>query len=109
MDNAGEEEIPVDKPSKPTGGGPWASRPGSEAHGAPSVGLEGKSPLLLSTFRSLRHRNYRLYFFGQLISLLGTWMQNTALSWLAYEITGQSKWPAFISAAQILPTFLLGP
>src|SRR6266852_6831494 len=64
---------------------------------------------MLSTFRSLRHRNYRLYFFGQLISLLGTWMQNTALSWLAYEITGQSKWPAFITAAQILPTFLLGP
>src|SRR6266849_7124323 len=62
-----------------------------------------------TTFRSLRHRNYRLYFFGQLISLMGTWMQNTALSWLAYEITGQSKWPAFISAAQILPTFLLGP
>jgi MFS family permease len=65
--------------------------------------------LVLSTFRSLRHRNYRLYFFGQLVSLLGTWMQNTALSWLAYEITGKSKWPAFITAAQILPTFLLGP
>jgi MFS family permease len=68
-----------------------------------------RKPLILSTFRSLRHRNYRLYFFGQLISLLGTWMQNTALSWLAFEITGKSKWPAFITAAQILPTFLLGP
>lgn len=64
---------------------------------------------MLSTFRSLRHRNYRLYFFGQLVSLVGTWMQNAALSWLAYEITHESKWPAFISAAQILPTFLLGP
>lgn len=68
-----------------------------------------RKPLFLSTFRSLRHRNYRLYFFGQLVSLLGTWMQNTALCWLAYEITGKSKWPAFITAAQILPTFLLGP
>ena len=65
--------------------------------------------LVLSTFRSLRHRNYRLYFFGQLISLVGTWMQTTALSWLAFEISGESKWPAFITAAQILPTFLLGP
>src|SRR5205807_6279247 len=64
---------------------------------------------LTTTFRSLRHRNYRLYFFGQLVSLLGTWMQNTALCWLAFDITGQSKWPAFITAAQILPTFLLGP
>jgi MFS family permease len=64
---------------------------------------------MLSTFRSLRHRNYRLYFFGQLVSLVGTWMQNAALSWLAYEITHESKWPAFITAAQILPTFLLGP
>jgi MFS family permease len=41
--------------------------------------------------------------------LIGTWMQNAALSWLAYEITEESKWPAFITAAQILPTFLLGP
>jgi MFS family permease len=65
--------------------------------------------IMLSTFRSLRHRNYRLYFFGQLVSLVGTWMQNAALSWLAYEITEESKWPAFITAAQILPTFLLGP
>jgi MFS family permease len=65
--------------------------------------------VLSTTFRSLRHRNYRLYFFGQLVSLVGTWMQNTALSWLAFEITGKSKWPAFITAAQILPTFLLGP
>jgi MFS family permease len=93
MDHLGEEETPVGKLSKPTGGGPWASNLWST----------------LSTFRSLRHRNYRLYFFGQLVSLVGTWMQNTALSWLAYEITGKSKWPAFITAAQILPTFLLGP
>jgi MFS family permease len=64
---------------------------------------------MFSTFRSLRHRNYRLYFFGQLVSLVGTWMQNAALSWLAYAITEESKWPAFITAAQILPTFLLGP
>jgi MFS family permease len=64
---------------------------------------------MFSTFRSLRHRNYRLYFFGQLVSLVGTWMQNAALSWLAYAITNESKWPAFITAAGILPTFLLGP
>jgi MFS family permease len=61
-----------------------------------------------ATFRSLRHRNYRLYFFGQLISLTGSWMQTPALAWLAYEATGKSAWPAWIAASQFLPTFLLG-
>jgi MFS family permease len=61
-----------------------------------------------ATFRSLRHRNYRLYFFGQLVSLLGSWMQTTALMWLAYELTRQNKWPAWIAAGQLIPTFLLG-
>jgi hypothetical protein len=38
-----------------------------------------------NTFASLRHRNFRLFFSGQLISLIGTWMQNTAQGWLVYE------------------------
>src|SRR6516162_903413 len=61
------------------------------------------------TFRSLRHRNYRLYFCGQLISLTGSWVQVTALAWLTYEQTHESLWPSLVSASQILPTFLLGP
>ena len=63
---------------------------------------------LAVTFRSLRHRNYRLYFFGQMVSLTGTWMQNAALVWLAFRITDKSEWAALVSAAQILPTFFLG-
>src|SRR5437016_1885515 len=63
---------------------------------------------LAATFRSLRHRNYRLYFFGQLISLMGTWMQSTAVSWLAFALTHESKWTAMILVAQILPTFFFG-
>jgi MFS family permease len=66
-------------------------------------------PGLAATFRSLRHRNYRLYFFGQLISLVGTWMQTTALMWLVYRISGKSMWPALITVVQILPTLILGP
>jgi MFS family permease len=66
-------------------------------------------PGLAATFRSLRHRNYRLYFFGQLISLVGTWMQTTALMWLVFLLTGKSMWTALITVAQILPTVLLGP
>jgi predicted MFS family arabinose efflux permease len=62
----------------------------------------------MHTFRSLRHRNYRLYFIGQMISLVGSWMQTTALMWLAYELTHESKWPAFLNVAMIGPTLLLG-
>src|SRR5438067_3593335 len=63
---------------------------------------------LPTTFRSLAHRNYRLYFFGQLISLFGSWVQTTALMWLTYQLTGESTWVSLVSAAQILPTFLFG-
>lgn len=63
----------------------------------------------MRTFRSLRHRNYRLYFVGQLVSLVGSWTQITALTWLAHELTHEAKWPAFLAAVQIGPTFLLGP
>ena len=39
-------------------------------------------------FRALKHRNFRLFFWGQSISLIGTWMQRTAMSWLVYRLTG---------------------
>lgn len=63
----------------------------------------------MSTFRALRHRNYALYFTGQLVSLTGTWMQTAVLMWLVHEWTGQSRWPAWMVAAQVGPTLLLGP
>jgi MFS family permease len=62
----------------------------------------------LQTFRALRHRNYRLYFSGQMVSLTGSWVQTAALTWLAYVLTGQSLWAGLIFAAQVLPTCLLG-
>lgn len=62
----------------------------------------------MKTFRSLRHRDYRLYFFGQMVSLTGSWMQTTALMWLAWEMTHQARWSAFIMAAIVGPTLLFG-
>src|SRR5262249_23500559 len=62
----------------------------------------------LGTFRALRHRNYRLFFLGQLVSLVGSWVQITALMWLAFRLTGTSRWPALVAAAQLLPGCLLG-
>jgi MFS family permease len=58
-----------------------------------------------TTFRSLRHWNYRLFFFGQLISLIGTWLQNTALGWLVYSMTHDARTlgiMSFIGSAPIL-------
>jgi MFS family permease len=43
-----------------------------------------------SGFRALRHRNYRLFFFGQLVSLIGTWMQTVAQSWLVLQLAGDN-------------------
>src|SRR3954447_22600805 len=59
------------------------------------------------TFRALRHYNYQLYFFSQVVSLTGSWVQTAALTWLAWDLTRQSRWPALVSAAQILPMLLL--
>lgn len=63
----------------------------------------------MRTFRSLRHRNYRLYFIGQMVSLIGSWTQITALMWLAHKQSDESsRWPAFLLAAQLGPTFVFG-
>ncbi|MGA7799420.1 MAG: MFS transporter, partial [Gammaproteobacteria bacterium] len=58
--------------------------------------------------RSLRHRDYRLYFIGQLISLHGTWMQNVAQAWLVYRLTGSSLMLGVVSFANLAPVLLLG-
>ncbi len=60
------------------------------------------------TFRAFRHRNYRLYFYGQLVSLTGSWVQTTALTWLAWDQTDKALWAGLVVAAQVLPTLLLG-
>ena len=61
-----------------------------------------------TTFRSLRHRNYRRYFFGQIVSFIGSWMQSAALMWLLYDRTGDPRWPSWVLVAQVGPTVLLG-
>ena len=62
-----------------------------------------------SMFRALRHRDYRLYYLGQGLSLIGSWMQTTALAWLAFSLTGQSSWTAAVAIGMILPTAILAP
>ena len=59
-------------------------------------------------FRALRHRNYRLYFFGQLISLAGTWMQSAAQAWLVLKLTNSATMLGVVSFAQFTPILLVG-
>ncbi|HUX84411.1 MAG TPA: MFS transporter [Chitinophagaceae bacterium] len=59
--------------------------------------------------RSLRHRNYRLFFTGQSFSLVGTWMQRMAVSWLVYRLTHSAAMLGLVAFAGQFPSFLLSP
>lgn len=61
------------------------------------------------TFASLANPNYRRYFTGQAISLIGTWMQTVAQSWLVLQLTGSGTALGLVVALQTLPVLLLGP
>ncbi len=73
-----------------------ASR-GPAPHGWRSVG------------RALRQRNFKLFFGGQSVSLIGTWMTQVATAWLVYRLTGSAMWLGVVTAAGQIPTFLLAP
>ncbi|MEZ5376797.1 MAG: MFS transporter [Acidimicrobiales bacterium] len=60
------------------------------------------------TFRSLKVRNYRLFFFGQLTSQAGTWMQSVALIWVVLRLTDSGVALGLVTAAQFLPVLVLG-
>ena len=60
-------------------------------------------------WRALRHRNFRLFFGGQTISLVGTWMTRVATGWLVYRLTGSALLLGTVSFAGQIPTFLLAP
>ncbi|HYM74985.1 MAG TPA: MFS transporter [Candidatus Dormibacteraeota bacterium] len=59
--------------------------------------------------RALRHRNFQLFFSGQLISLIGTWMQTVAQSWLVYKLTGSGLLLGSVGFASQIPVFLIAP
>ncbi len=57
---------------------------------------------------AFQHRNYRLFFSGQLISLIGTWMQQVAQAWLVLQLTGDPIWLGIVATAQFLPVMVFG-
>lgn len=62
-----------------------------------------------TTLRALRHRNFQLFFSGQLISLIGTWMQSVAQAWLVYRLTGSALLLGSVGFASQIPVFLFAP
>ncbi len=60
-------------------------------------------------FRALKYRNYRLYFIGQGVSLIGSWMQAVAMSWLVYRMTRSAFLLGFVGFTSQIPSFFIGP
>src|ERR1700693_1787971 len=74
----------------------------------PALGADGPGRAAV-TFRALRHRNFQLFFSGQIISLVGTWMQTVAQAWLIYRLTGSSVLLGVLGFVSQIPIFLLSP
>lgn len=70
---------------------------------------EPKRSSVSFAFRALGHRNYRLFFAGQAISLIGTWISRVAIGWLVFRLTGSEFLLGLVSFASMAPTFLLTP
>ncbi|HDD56258.1 MAG TPA: MFS transporter [Chloroflexi bacterium] len=66
-----------------------------------------RSLSLTGSLRALNHRNFRLFFWGQLISVIGVWMQSTAQQWLVYRITGSQTSLGLVTFISFLPVLLL--
>ena len=71
--------------------------------------MAGRTEGLRITFRSLRYRNYRLFFGGQSISLIGTWIQRIATPWLVYDLTKSVLLLGLVGFVGQIPTFLFSP
>src|SRR5262245_8213684 len=59
--------------------------------------------------RALAHRNFRLLFVGQGVSMIGTWMQQVAVAWLVFQLTGSAAWLGVVGFVSQVPTFFLAP
>jgi MFS family permease len=77
------------------------------ADGAPAA--NGGAGGLRFLLRALRYRNYRLFFLGQLVSMVGTWLTMVASSWLVYRLTDSSLWLGIAGFSQQVPMFVVAP
>ncbi len=74
-----------------------------------NAAMIGQNQKIQSILRSLQNRNFRLFFGGQAISLIGTWMQQIATSWLVYRLTDSAFLLGLVGFASQIPTFVFAP
>ena len=91
-------ELPAHEPAA---GNVDDGRLGPDAPSAPTTGTGNAA-------RVFRHRNYRLFFGSQLVSLIGTWMQTVAQAWLVLDLTGDAFVLGLATAMQFLPVLVFG-
>lgn len=91
------------------------SDPPSQPPAAPAevhsqlIPIRARASRLPNTFAALEHRNYQLYFGGQLVSVAGTWMQTTAQLWLVYKLSGSELMLGVVGFAAAIPALLVSP
>ena len=83
--------------------------PRHAADPAPESADDGNASRLARLTRSFRHRNYQLFFAGQLVSLIGTWMQTVAQAWLVYRLTDSPAQLGLVGFVGQIPILLLAP
>src|SRR3990172_7409059 len=71
--------------------------------------MTSRAAVVARIFSSLKVRNYRFYFVGEVVSLSGTWMQGVAQAWLVLDLTGSGTALGLVSSLQFLPVLLFGP
>jgi len=106
----GSEGIRSVKPTEATvRTDPLAENLRPSSSNVPEAGVQPPASGRIPALRALASRNYRLFFAGQLVSLIGTWMQSVAQSWLVYRLSGSPVLLGLISFAGQIPVFLLAP
>ena len=97
----------MDSPANPDAQSGQPAAPTPLAHGAADTLGQARIRVVYSALRALSHRNYRLFFGGQLVSLIGTWMQTVAQSWLVYRLTHSELLLGLVGFSSYIPVFLL--
>jgi MFS family permease len=77
--------------------------------GGTSRAADALTPRRAPLFSALAHRNFRLYIFGQGVSIIGTWMQQVAMAWLMYQLTDSPLWLGVVAFAGQIPILFLTP
>jgi MFS family permease len=101
--------VPAALHSKEWASGPFDRSSMQRTSSSARLSTVGSVPMQSSPFAALRHRNFQLYFGGQLVSVAGTWMQVIAQGWLVYQLTHSDLTLGIVGFAAAIPTLIVTP